>query len=595
MPRAEGLGGPELTARDATIQDLQSQLEERTAQLRDLREQLATVQTHLKGLQQRRKALHSALDTLPDDVQTQLERVLEYKTLSSALAVLPTEATVIVVSGGDDELLELDGRKGWHFPQTENGTYADRYPADSTAAIAHLEALRAKGGDYLLFPSTALWWLERYERFRQHLESRYYRVVERQEDAGVVFALRQPVVSENAGWRTKFEEVVAECRARLGRDPAVLDWNTGLGIAATFPQHAIFSPPTEDRTLPYLDQSIDIVVISSSDSASTTEARRVAKAAVATFTGAEPSNTRQAGAESTFTLMVDWELEEEVALPTASIVIPTYNGITHTEACLAALRETLPHNFREEIIVVDDASTDETPDVLERWTRSDERLKVLRNPKNVGFVTSCNWGASAATGEIIVFLNNDTLPLPGWLSSLLQTFRDRPDAGAVGGKLVYPDGRLQEAGGIIFTDGSGANFGRGDYEVDAPLYNYVREVDYCSGALLATRRSLFEEIGGFDQRYCPAYYEDTDYCFAVREKGSRVYYQPESTIVHLEGASCGTDISSGVKRFQVVNQEKFVKKWGQVLKRQRPRPDKYARRSLYALAVRDESDGVESR
>jgi O-antigen biosynthesis protein len=218
----------------------------------------------------------------------------------------------------------------------------------------------------------------------------------------------------------------------------------------------------------------------------------------------------------------------------------------------------------------------------------------LRNPKNAGFVASCNRGASAATGEIIIFLNNDTLPLPGWLTSLLQTFRDHPDAGAVGGKLVFPDGRLQEAGGVIFADGSGANFGRGDHEVDAPLYNYVREVDYCSGALLATRRSLFEEIGGFDTRYCPAYYEDADYCFAVREKGSRVYYQPDSTIIHLEGATSGTDLSSGVKQYQVVNQAKFVEKWGHMLKRQRPRPGRYTHETWYALAVRDEIEGAES-
>ena len=538
------------------------------ATTRDLREQPAAIQSQPKKTPQERKALRSAL------------------------AALPVEATVIVVSEGDDELLKLDDRKGWHFPQTEDGAYAG-YPADSAAAIAHLEALRAKGGDYLLFPGSALGWLEHYKGFKQHLESRY-QVVVSQEDTCVVFALRQAMVSENAGWRTKFEEVVTECRARLGHDPAILDWNTGLELAATFPQHSIFSPPSADRVLPYLDQSIDIVVVSSPDTASITEARRVAKAAVITLTGTELSSIAQVGAESNPTLVANWQVEgEAAALPTASIVIPTYNGITHTETCITVLRETLPHNFRGEIIVVDDASTDETPEVLERWASLDERLKVLRNPENVGFVTSCNRGASAATGEIVIFLNNDTLPLPGWLTPLLQIFRDYPDAGAVGGRLVYPDGRLQEAGGVIFADGSGANFGWGDYEVDAPLYNFVREVDYCSGALLVTKRSLFEEIGGFDTRYCPAYYEDTDYCFAVREKGFRVYYQPESTIVHLEGATSGTDLSSGVKRYQVVNQTKFVEKWGHLLKRQRPRPDRYDRQNWYALAARHEPAGAE--
>src|SRR5207253_716882 len=136
-------------------------------------------------------------------------------------------------------------------------------------------------------------------------------------------------------------------------------------------------------------------------------------------------------------------------------------------------------------------------------------------------------------------------------------FHDYPDAGAVGGKLIFPDGTLQEVGGIVFCDGSAANFGRGDDEIDALLYNFVREVDYCSGALLATRRTLFLDLGGFDTRYSPAYCEDSDYCFNLRENGYRVYYQPESAIIHLEGATAGTDVTRGVKRYQVLNNEKF--------------------------------------
>jgi hypothetical protein len=144
----------ELTTRDATIRDLQEQLEERTAeakrsqeQLAAVQEQLAAVQEQLEGIQQERKALHSAL------------------------ATLPAEATVLVVSKGDEELLELDGRKGWHFPQTEDGTYAGHYPADGAEAITHLETLRAKGGDFLLFPNTACWWLDHYEKFKQRLDA----------------------------------------------------------------------------------------------------------------------------------------------------------------------------------------------------------------------------------------------------------------------------------------------------------------------------------------------------------------------------------------------------------------------------------------
>src|SRR5262249_15190516 len=157
---------------------------------------------------------------------------------------------------------------------------------------------------------------------------------------------------------------------------------------------------------------------------------------------------------------------------------PCHNGAAHTAACLAALEETLPGNFRGEVLVVDDASTDGTPALLEGRSRKQPRLKVLRNCANEGFIRSCNRAARAASGDVLVFLNNDTIPLPGWLPPLPRLFQARPEAGVVGGMLLYPDGRLQEAGGVIFSDGSGANFGRGDCHPDHPLYNYVRAVDY---------------------------------------------------------------------------------------------------------------------
>jgi GT2 family glycosyltransferase len=277
----------------------------------------------------------------------------------------------------------------------------------------------------------------------------------------------------------------------------------------------------------------------------------------------------------------------EPSLPVTTIVIPVYNKVSYTQNCLEQLSTTLPHDFNGEIIVVDDASSDETPAVLEHWAEVDGRIKILRNAENVGFITSCNRGAEAAQGDVLIFLNNDTLPLSGWLPPLLRIFRDKPEAGAVGGKLVYPDGTLQEAGGVIFSDGSGCNFGKHDKAANAPLYNFMREVDYCSGALLATRRALFMELGGFDTRFKPAYYEDTDYCFSLREKGYRVYYQPETVIVHFEGASSGTDIKTGVKSYQAVNRTKFIEKWREVLKHHYPAPDQFDAATLHTLSRRN--------
>jgi O-antigen biosynthesis protein len=150
---------------------------------------------------------------------------------------------------------------------------------------------------------------------------------------------------------------------------------------------------------------------------------------------------------------------------------------------------------------------------------------------------------------------------------------------------LFVDGTLQEAGGMLFEDGSAANFGRGDPDIDDPIYNFVREVDYCSGALLATRRDVFEQLGRFDSRYAPAYNEDSDYCFSLRQAGYRVYYQPACTIVHIEGVSSGRDLTAGVKQYQVVNKQKFVAKWFEELRQQPQRPSEDDAAAWRALAL----------
>jgi glycosyltransferase involved in cell wall biosynthesis len=177
-------------------------------------------------------------------------------------------------------------------------------------------------------------------------------------------------------------------------------------------------------------------------------------------------------------------------------------------------------------------------------------------------------GGGAARGEHLVFLNNDTAVTPGWLDALLEArARDRRVA-VVGAKLVYPDGRLQEAGGIVWRDGSAWNYGRGD-DADRPEYSYARDADYCSAACLLVDRALFWRLGGFDGLFSPAYYEDVDLCFRARAAGFRVVYQPGARIVHWEGATAGTDTTAGVKRFQALNHARFVARWGDTLRAHR--------------------------
>jgi len=250
--------------------------------------------------------------------------------------------------------------------------------------------------------------------------------------------------------------------------------------------------------------------------------------------------------------------------PQVSIVIPVYNKIEYTVACLRSIAEHADATALE-VIVVDDASSDATEEHLAQI----QGVRVLCNARNLGFIGSCTHGAQNATGEFVFFLNNDTVVTAGWLEALLRCAAEEPDAGMIGAKLVYPDGRLQEAGGIVCADGSGWNYGRFEDPHD-PRFAFRREADYCSGAAILLRRELFLELGGFDTRYAPAYYEDTDLAFAVRQAGKRIVYEPRATIVHFEGITSGTDTASGIKRHQVTNRGVFVEKWKSALAAQPP-------------------------
>lgn len=248
--------------------------------------------------------------------------------------------------------------------------------------------------------------------------------------------------------------------------------------------------------------------------------------------------------------------------PRASIIIPVYNQAACTLACLRALADHPPAASCE-IIVVDDGSTDDTGE----WMPQVAGLRYHRRSANGGFIAACNDGAALATGDCLVFLNNDTVPQPGWLDALLGTFDTQAGIGLVGAQLVYPDGRLQEAGGVVFDDGSAWNYGRFD-SPDDPRYASLRDADYCSGAAIAIPARLFHALGGFDTRYTPAYYEDTDLAFAVRAYGLRVVCQPASRVVHLEGVTSGTDTGSGTKAYQVRNRGVFAAKWKDALVQQ---------------------------
>jgi len=249
--------------------------------------------------------------------------------------------------------------------------------------------------------------------------------------------------------------------------------------------------------------------------------------------------------------------------PLVSIIIPIYGQIGFTVRCLKSISLNLP-KCHFEIIVIDDASRDHSLEIL-KFVKG---VKVFKNATNKGFIYSCNFGANKARGEYLYFLNNDTEVSPGWLDHLIQTFKDFPGTGLVGSKLLYPNGKLQEAGGIIWKDGSAWNFGRYQ-DPNKPIFNYAREVDYCSGASIMIPKTIFSKTKGFDPYYSPAYCEDSDLALKLRARGYRVIYQPLSIVVHFEGMTSGKDTSSGVKSYQIQNNKKLFHRWHKELK-QRP-------------------------
>jgi GT2 family glycosyltransferase/glycosyltransferase involved in cell wall biosynthesis len=255
---------------------------------------------------------------------------------------------------------------------------------------------------------------------------------------------------------------------------------------------------------------------------------------------------------------------ERVSLPVSgsprvSIIIPSYGRAWLTLQCLKSIAMH-PPRMPFEVIVVDDASGD--PDVVLLGRAKGVRLEI--NPSNVGFLKSCNRAAEKANGDYLFLLNNDTLTCEDWLEPLASVFDEFSDAGLAGAKLLFPDGSLQEAGGIVWSDGSAMNYGRFDNS-EKPEYNYIRQVDYISGCAILIPRGLWRELGGFDERFSPGYCEDSDLAFRIRALGKTVYYCPSSVVVHLEGASHGTDLASGVKAHQVENTRKLFERWRDTL------------------------------
>lgn len=254
----------------------------------------------------------------------------------------------------------------------------------------------------------------------------------------------------------------------------------------------------------------------------------------------------------------------QIALPVSddpyvSVVIPMYGEVDYVVRLLESI-QSFPPIVPIEVIISDDASPNPHVGVLEHV----KGLRLLRQPVNLEFIRNCNAAAAVARGKYILFLNADTEVTAGWLDTLVDVFRTRANVAIAGSKLVFADGSLQEAGGIMWQDGSAWNYGRLS-DPNLPPFNYLREVDYISGASILVDVEFFRSVGGFDEYYVPAYCEDADLSFKAHAAGKKVYYQPASVIVHYEGIAHGTDESQGTKAYQVINKDKFRERWKEVL------------------------------
>jgi len=246
--------------------------------------------------------------------------------------------------------------------------------------------------------------------------------------------------------------------------------------------------------------------------------------------------------------------------PDVTVVMVTYNRWDLTRQALSLLVEVTEPRY--EVVIVDNASADGTADEIGRI----EGARILRNSRNLGFGPANNQGAAMARGRYLLLLNSDAWVRPGWLGPLVDIADADPGVAAVAPKLLYPDGRLQEAGSILWRDARVRNYGDGDIP-NRPEYVFRRTVDYASAACLLVRRSAFVEVGGFDPRFAPMYCEDVDLCLALRKHGGRVVYQPRAVVEHVRGASG----SGGVKAARIERNRRLLRaRWRSVLDRRPP-------------------------
>jgi glycosyltransferase involved in cell wall biosynthesis len=463
---------------------------------------------------------------------------------------VPRDATVLAISRGDDDLVDLYGREAWHFPRSQDGRYAGYYPHEGRAAVAQLESQHAFGADFLLIPATAGWWLERYPELSAHLGATATPVFSTKE-VGQLFDLRHPAREGGEDWLSALEAVLSEIESLEGDDPSVLDWTGELDLAASLPHRGVLTPISWTATKqPYASRSIEVVVMTGNDDQRRTEARRIARTAVVRL-GEHGSRT---------SLTLEWQAAEWKDQPQASILV----SCTGPYARLVFQRVLIALPSRIECEVVAVVSGREPPWL--RTYRSDNRVTVVR-ARTRSLAIAYEEAARAAKARTLVLLRPGVIPLRNWLLPLLRTKRTRADAKVVGGLALSQSGCIAEAGGILGAGGSLSRLGADDFTIDAPSYSFVRSVDFCSAGVVAIEREEFLRLGGLDARYTTCMPALADLCLRATKRGARVYYQPESASVTLPEAPLSENASHN--GHGAVDSELLKRSWWNTLRRQR--------------------------
>jgi len=489
---------------------LQKRLSQREAELERTRAELTKLRSPPADTEQ-------SMAGGPDRSEAYRRIVDEVRTRAGEL--IPSGATVLVASKGDDALLQLNGSNTQHFPADPDGRYAGYHPSGDTAAIAQLETLRAEGADHLLLPATTLWWLDHYRGLRRHLESRYVRLLE--DEHCVIYRLDTEGGTHPEGPIPTLRSAVASLRTRSGRDPSVLDWDSELDIARHLPEIPVFAPPTDGPVLPYIDRTIDIVVLSSDDPARIVEARRVATSAVIRFNPTSPAR-----------IEIEWVAADPRGWGKDVGVALVGDGLgRHWDTSVVALLETVGDGFAGALSVVSDREGLESA----RARAADARLRVtaIEVAPGARFADRASAAIEAAEQRVQVFVEAPALLLPNWLPSILGLLSPEQDSGVVGGRILAGDGTLKEAGGVLGPGGTRERLGEGDADPDRPRYRFVRRVDFCSPPLIATERDLLERLGGIGEEPVASGDAVLDFSLRAGRAGAPVYYQPQARVVAL--------------------------------------------------------------